>query len=198
MKFINFIKENYNNPKAKLAFYTIFIVIIILLIRMGNTNKKVIEIDYTSSLKQTNYQFEYYINYQENYYNISGIRYNHEQLLDYNDQNYYFKDSILYEITDNKITKSTLDSNILTDLLSENIYNNIINSSKTSELNIDNVVTRTYNINYKNYQFEVITHQSNNQVNTIEINQSALNLHITINYSNIGKVNEIEANYEEV
>lgn len=195
---INNFKEKVSNPKTKLVIYAAFIFIVVLLVRIGNTNEVSKVVNNTSSLSQTNYQFEYYINYQDNYYNITGTRYNNIQLLEYNEQKYYLKDNTLYEIIDNTITKSELDSSILIELLSENIYNNTINSEKISEINIDDVITRTYNIKYKGYLYEVITHDSGSDISAIEINQNDLNLHITINYSNIGKVNKIEVNYEEV
>lgn len=173
-----------------LIFWLLFMMVIVLYIRFNSQ---------ATTTKVTGYEFNGTYNQQA----ITGERANNKELFNIGETKYYIEDDIIYQVDGQKLTKVT--TNFIKYRL-ESLETLIVIGSLADTINYnDGSVKKTYTISKDNYNHwlgdqlatEDVTMTIVNQKQvvksiTLKMNQQSL----TINYTNINQVTDIETTYE--
>lgn len=204
-------KELWKNPKynaiIKICMYMLFILILVLIVRLGsnadkasNINTNIHNLNYNN---MSSYEYEIIIKNNKENINIKGIKFN-----ECNDfeivgemEKYSIIDNKLYKTLNEEYVESLLDINLIS-LLPDNISKYIINENLKSEIEYDDgQIKKEYTIlnfnllNSTDKQTLITTYEKSNLINKIEINASEMmkdngftDYNIEINYNNINKI----------
>lgn len=213
-EFIIKLREILKVPKYKgliqLAFWFIFFLIVVLLVRSSNSGNTVFNDDVEKSKQSevNSYIYNYQINDGINIISIMGTHYNNEETFNYNNLKYYYKDNKYY------LVNNTLEETQFNISMNEYMYNNInelVNNidyeSKTEykdkSLKYDYIIdSQTYNSFYnKTYETSgnviISIIKNNDYITSVNIDLSNyLNEYqtyiVTINYSNINNITNLD------
>lgn len=205
------LKDEQKRKIVLLCLYLFMMFVIVLMVRI-NPGNNIVQNDITKTddieiidnvsaiekLKYTNYQYEYNVTRNEENYIITGTRYNDEEIFNCNNKNYFLKQNELYEIDGYRIIMTNENTSFFNQIRSEKIYDLISNLEPILELDVNDEVSKEYNVStFEMDSINIKTYEKNKYINKIELNYVSSGLNVVINYSNVNKVSKLNTNFVE-
>ena len=184
--------------------YALFIGIIIILIKMGPGTPKVVFSKLDLLKKMDNYNYTYTIDYMKNGVRkteqISGKRYKEKELLKYNENEYYFENNNLIGFPISMIDVTKLRSDYLHKYI---LASELVNNDQSIDwynLELSDFLKIVNGIDAPTSEdINLVVISSDDEITQVDLNLTNYvnyntdnyeNYSISINYSNINKVND--------
>lgn len=206
--FFHTLKTWFKNPKFKgivqIIFWVIFFVVVAMIFRSAEKSQKetadIIEKEQNEEV--TSYEYEYQYSDSSNTMIISGTYYDNKELFYFNNNKYYLFNNIYYNALDNTVVNFDYAFNEWSYKSIKNIMDNNSYSNKTSyksgDVKYEYIMNNLIYNNYygTNYQDDIVLNITvkENKIGEVVINYGFAS--VTISYTNINEIDEMEINID--